>query len=256
MKRRGNGMKYDEDGSIHHDYIRQQNALDEIARKLGVVCFRPDYHGAAGDKNTVLFYTKDDEEHNRNIDTKFSGLSQESKNQMYRRAFWTFENTDANGLEDYGFANFGRICLRGIRAGDTLEGCVRLAYAKHRQNRHIAAEGGVWGLREADSVLNDLNREIIEAIRLRDGSAFVGRINYHGEQHKAVARGEMSVYEECKGQMIYNFCADFVVPKADEELEKCIRAWNGDDRLPKSMASVEKITDRVEALGGINLFWT
>lgn len=49
-------------------YTQQQKTLDEIADKLGVVAYRPNYHGAEGDKNTVLFYLKEDEAHNRKVD--------------------------------------------------------------------------------------------------------------------------------------------------------------------------------------------
>lgn len=49
-------------------YTQQQKALDEIAAKLGVVAYRPDYHRWSGDKNTVLFYTKEDAKHNRKVD--------------------------------------------------------------------------------------------------------------------------------------------------------------------------------------------
>ena len=36
-------------------YTEQTEALNEIAAKLGVVAYRPDYHGSRGDKNTVRF---------------------------------------------------------------------------------------------------------------------------------------------------------------------------------------------------------
>lgn len=49
-------------------YTEQTEALDEIVSKLGVVAYRPDYHGGRGDKNTVMFYTLEDEEHNRMVD--------------------------------------------------------------------------------------------------------------------------------------------------------------------------------------------
>ena len=49
-------------------YTQQQKTLDEIADKLGVVAYRPNYQGAEGDKNTVLFYLKEDEAHNRKVD--------------------------------------------------------------------------------------------------------------------------------------------------------------------------------------------
>ena len=34
-----------------------------------------------------------------------------------------------------------------------------------------------------------------------------------------------------------------------------ILAWNGDDRLPKKGTGVDKMQDRVAAIGGINLVW-
>ena len=37
-------------------YDIQQRTLDEIASRLGVVAYRPDYHRKDRDKNTVLFY--------------------------------------------------------------------------------------------------------------------------------------------------------------------------------------------------------
>ena len=40
-----------------------------------------------------------------------------------------------------------------------------------------------------------------------------------------------------------------------KELEDLIRAWNGDERLPKKLVDVEAMTGRVEQLGGINLIW-
>ncbi len=49
-------------------YKEQQAELNKIASELGVVVYRPDYHGKARDKNTVLFYTEGDDAHNRMVD--------------------------------------------------------------------------------------------------------------------------------------------------------------------------------------------
>ena len=46
-------------------YKQQQEALAEIAAKLGVVASRMDYQGKLDVKNTVLFYLKEDYEYNR-----------------------------------------------------------------------------------------------------------------------------------------------------------------------------------------------
>ena len=91
-------------------YTQQQKTLDEIAEKLGVVAYRPSYHGAERDKNTVLFYLKEDEEHNREVDRQPVRYSRsEAKDRgvnvnsecVYRDHFWSFENSDANGPVSY-----------------------------------------------------------------------------------------------------------------------------------------------------------
>lgn len=92
-------------------YTEQTEALNEIAAKLGVVAYRPDYHGSRGDKNTVMFYTPEDEEHNRVVDrqpTHYSrgeaadlrkrGSSEIPDQYIYRDSLWNFENSDANGF--------------------------------------------------------------------------------------------------------------------------------------------------------------
>lgn len=93
-------------------YTQQQKTLDEIAEKLGVVAYRPSYHGAERDKNTVLFYLKEDEEHNREVDRQPVRYSRsEAKDRgvnvnsecVYRDHFWSFENSDANGQLDMFF---------------------------------------------------------------------------------------------------------------------------------------------------------
>ena len=80
-------------------YTQQQKTLDEIADKLGVVAYRPNYHWAEGDKNTVLLYLKEDEAHNRKVDrqpvrysrseAKDRGLDVNSEC-VYRDHFWAF----------------------------------------------------------------------------------------------------------------------------------------------------------------------
>lgn len=57
-------------------YKEQQAALNQIASELGVVASRPDYHGKTRDKNTVLFYTKEDEAHNCKVDLEPSHYTQ------------------------------------------------------------------------------------------------------------------------------------------------------------------------------------
>lgn len=240
-------------------YKEQQCFLDELARKLSVVCFRPDYHGEDRDKNTVLFYTKEDAAHNTEVDKQpfqysrgqASDLRFCDEKYIYRDHFWAFENTDLNGHLDYGFANFGRLDLRGLRWRDAIEGSIKLALVKKKQNVYIAASGGILGLRESDETNNDMNREIIEAVKLRYGKAFLGSVNLYGEQRERVASGEESPLEEYGRQKLYNFCADFVVPNDDMELAAMIRRWNGGGESEL----VGRIVNRVQELGGVNLIW-
>ena len=171
------------------------------------------------------------------------------------KPFWSFDNSDATGRPSFDFANNGQIDLRDNRWKETLEGHIRFALAKEQQLRHIGRSGGLGALREADDVYNNLNRELIAALKLMHGTAFLGDVNFYGEDHKLVATGQKSVYEEYTGQMVYNFGCSFCVPTADETLEELIRAWNSNDTLPKKRINVSAIVDRVKEIGGINLLW-
>lgn len=249
-------------------YEQQQRFLNEIAEKFGVVCFRPDYHGEKGDKNTVLFYTKEDDAHNRLVDKqKARYTAGEAADQrkyhhakippecVYRNHFWSFENSDANGAFSYDFSNFGKLDLRTSRWKEVLEGSIWLALARKYQGEYVASTGGYWALREADNFYNDLNREIIAAMKMLHGRAFLLDVNYHDEKRAKIVAGEESVYEEVLDQEIYNFAGTYCVPIQDPELEELVRNWNADGGLPKAVKDVEKITDRVEKIGGINLIW-
>ena len=109
-------------------YSEQQQYLRELASEFGVVYFRPNYHGAAGDKNTVMFYTPENHAHNEEVDRRcakdgwnaYSSQDEarlygcENPDYFYFQAFWSFENSDINGHYDLDFANFGKIDLRGL----------------------------------------------------------------------------------------------------------------------------------------------
>ena len=245
-------------------YAQQQKTLDEIAEKLGAVAYRPSYHGAERDKNTVLFYLKEDEEHNREVDRQPVHYSRSEARDLkmdvngdcvYRDHFWSFENSDSNGMLDMRFANFGKIDLRGIRWKTVLEGHIRYALARKLQFEYVRNTGGYWALREADDTYNNLNREQLLALKMMHGRLWLGSINFYDDKRKKITAGEESVYEELTDQMVYNFGCDFAIPAPDKGLEELIRAWNGDERLPKKLVDVEAMTGRVEQLGGINLIW-
>ena len=245
-------------------YAQQQKTIDDIARELGVVAYRPDYHGKDRDKNTVLLYLKRDAEHNRKVDCQPVHYSRSEARDLkmdvngdcvYRDHFWSFENSDSNGMLDMRFANAGKIDLRGIRWKTVLEGHIRYALARKLQLEYVRGSGGFLALREADGVYNDFNRERLLALKMMHGRMWLGSINFYDDKRKKITAGEESVYEELTDQMVYNFGCDFAVPVPDKELEELIRAWNGDERLPKRLVDVEAMTGRVERLGGINLIW-
>lgn len=110
----------------YHLRMIQERDFDDVASSLGVVAYRPDYHGRGGDKNTVLFYTKED--HKKNLELERSGtmitssqvedmkwhrISLEGlEDRIERSYFFCFENSDINGFYDLRFANHGMLDLR------------------------------------------------------------------------------------------------------------------------------------------------
>lgn len=233
-------------------YTQQQKAIDEIVNRLGIVAFRPEYHGKEGDKNTVLFYTKADNAKCRELD----GAGVPCDAPGYPRQFWSFENSDQNGRFDYGAANNGKLDLRTLKWKERLEGHIRFALARKRQIEYIRAIGGVLELGEADDVQNDMNREMLAAMKMMYGRLYLGSVNCHDDKkRRKIANGSEPVYEELHDQQIYNFYCDFAVPAKDEELERLLRAWSGMSSIPK-MADADAITSRVREIGGINLIWT
>ena len=246
-------------------YDMQQGFLNQLAMELGVEAYRPDYHGKKGDKNTVLFYTKEAAEHNRRVDANtFTRAYSQSEardalkhhgvripdDQVYKDHFWSFENSDINGMMDLNFANFGRLDLRGPNWQDVLRGAVTFALTKRKQLQYLVAAGGILALSESDDTYNDFNRQLIQAMKLRNGHVYMGDVNYYGDRRKAVISGD-SIYEEYVGEKVYNFACAFCVPVKDERLETMVRQWNetGDAAL------VDAIMNRVEAVGGVNFIW-
>lgn len=125
-----------------------------------------------------------------------------------------------------------------------------------RQNDYLASTGGVWALREADEKYNDMNREIIDAFKNAHGTAFLGNINFYGEDRQKVASKQKSVYIEYAGQLVYNFGCAFVVPSKDDLLEDLICSWNADKKTASECRGlIDKIVDRIQEIGGINFVW-
>ena len=125
-----------------------------------------------------------------------------------------------------------------------------------RQHNYLAQTGGVLALREADDVYNDMNREQIEAFKNAHGTAFLGKINFYDEERRRIASKQQSVYVEYVGQLVYNFGCAFVVPEKDEVLEALIQDWNTDKKTAAECHGlIDKIMNRIEAIGGVNFVW-
>lgn len=249
-------------------YEQQQLALDEIAGELGVVCYRPHYHGVGGDKNTVMVYTLEDAAYsflmNEKESESFADMAEKLRppkcdeiipRDIAPNYFWQFENSDADGVLSYDFANVGKIDLRSDRWCEILKGAIQVALIGKRQREHILRTGGWNALREADEVYNDLNRERIAAFKICYEDMRLGDITFNGEKRLEIIAGRESVYKEYDGERIYNFSCSFCVPKADPKLEAMIRAWNRNEQLPKSGKAITRITKRIEALGGFFVVW-
>lgn len=120
---------------------------------------------------------------------------------------------------------------------------------KKDTNDYLKLNGGVT---EYDMSINDISRNMIFAMKAEKGVCFLGKVNLYGEERK-----EEYKLTEYTGQKIYNFEYSFCLPCYDEELEKMID--NRDKAVYTGAITdsvlVSAIIDRVEKIGGINLFW-
>lgn len=251
MGKHSSNPNLNEYGELHIKYSQQMKYLKELADELGVVMFLPSYHAQTGDCNTVLFYFKEDDDYNRRIDKEApKGLP--PSNDMYRRQYWSFENTDCNGRFSHDFANFGRIDLRPLNWQTILRGAFELAYYRELQNRYIVSVGGILSLPEADDEYNDFNRKIISAFKKLHPKAHLGNVsNYNTLARQDLINGDIKALTEYDGRVVYNFGCDFIVPDYDEKLNDLIRDWNDEFKSAK----VEDIYDRVKNLGGVYFIW-
>jgi len=111
-----------------------------------------------------------------------------------------------------------------------------------------------WGgqIPEANGDLNDLQREKINAVYTEHGLAYIGKINFHGNGRESLT--PENVFKAYNGEMVYNFDADFVIPSTDPKLAEMIVEWNSKNRTTLNL--IEKITERIIELGGLNLMWS
>jgi len=217
-------------------YFEEQQAIRDVAEAYGFVAFRPDYHGAKGDGNTILLYLPEDEEHNRKVEKEPTHYSSKDEAALYhcydekyyyRPYFWSFENTDVNGNLDLHFANRGRLDLRGIDFRKVIAGSILRAYFKKLQAKYVVGNGGFLMIREADDNYNTLNRAIMKNFALENGGiAYIGRFVIDNKDLERIKAGDADVFKEYHGESIKNFGADFIIPKRDEKLRSMILDWN------------------------------
>ena len=231
--------------SLAPQYIEQQRALDEIAKELDIICFRPDYHAAKRDCNTVLFYTHTDHQYNLLLEKQAGNFP--LTNDDYKRQFFSFENTDINGQFSLSFANRGSVDLRLLDYKERLKSTIELALEIKMQNDYTLCRGGILFIEEADDEYNDYNRRIIDCFYKKYGTALLGTVNFKDKGY-----GPFTQYN---GEKVYNFGCDFIIPKHDEMLEKMILAWNGEKTDLEKEVTISNIYRRVENISGIVFKW-
>lgn len=97
---------------VNTEYIRQQRIIDEICFELGCIAYRPNYHAAFPDCNTVLIYTKADHDYNIELEKKWKKYNLHPLESEYKKYVVFLENTDVNGCFNLRFMNRGNIDLR------------------------------------------------------------------------------------------------------------------------------------------------
>lgn len=144
--------RYERDNERYCDMLiiqEQQRLLDEVAREIGAVTYRPDYHGKTGDPNTVLFYTREDEERNRELERSGEMITRSQfedmkwrrmdtsglKDKVERPYFFVFQNDDINGQYDVRYANYGRFDLYKLGGMDDLLNAIREAYQEYIEKK-------------------------------------------------------------------------------------------------------------------------
>ena len=102
----------------------------------------------------------------------------------------------------------------------------------------LAAQDRYWrfygGPSEEDHSLNNMNRDLIEAMNGHYGQVYVGSIN-----------GDL-VLVQYNSEKIYNFAYDFCVPQYDAELETLLRQWKAKHKV----CQLESIHARIRELNG------
>lgn len=129
-----------------------------------------------------------------------------------------------------------------------------LADVQSRRVDYIMRNGGMGGLREADDVFNDFNREELNAMVGKYGKIFIGKINFNDNSAREALLAGGDPFREYTGEKVYNFGCDYAIPTPDPALSDMIRKWNGPN-CGEDAVGVSQIIDRIRDLGGVHFIW-
>lgn len=100
--------------TMNWHYTQQQQAIKEICNELGLILYYPNYHALDRDCNTVMIYTKEAHEYNKELEKSGGKYGMHPLNEEYKKYICYLENTDVNHHFSYEFMNSGRIDIRGL----------------------------------------------------------------------------------------------------------------------------------------------
>lgn len=110
-------------------------------------------------------------------------------------------------------------------------------------------------LPESSIYFNDLQRLLIVAMHFEHGDVWLG---YSTLPRFPVDKDKDVVMWEWDGKFVYNFNAQFVIPKYDKELDNLIHDRHNETYTGTVRDSkwVDAIQNRIFAIGGHDLTWT
>jgi hypothetical protein len=120
--------------------------------------------------------------------------------------------------------------------------------------RSIQMNGGYVG--EADDTVNDASRDVVAAVAEEHGEAWLLKRNTNRDEERvAKAEGRDERLWKWDGGLVYNFGADAVVPKPDDELREMLYSPAWFSTMATMRDAVERYHAHVEKLGGVVLVW-
>lgn len=107
---------------------------------------------------------------------------------------------------------------------------------------------GLCGLPEACDYVNDASRDVIDAVYQKNNrECWLVVINPFGSQQR---------YRRHDGGMVYNFGADYVIPKHDERVQQLCEELAKTEGIKSYHIATERLVARIKEVGGITLAWS